>query len=187
MKRRRRLQRVGKWGATGLSVIVLLLWLASARWMIEYQWSRGTSMYGVFICRGAAAIYADVEPDVYLSGEWAYQDRYHRPKLLRGIAADPWRIERLDPGLPQIHWPAVWAGCRSGSVSCLSGTDRLVPFWMPFIVILIPTAILWWRDRPPRSGHCECGYDLTGNVSGTCPECGRVATGDGDRARSDEA
>jgi len=26
--------------------------------------------------------------------------------------------------------------------------------------------------RPP-DGHCQsCGYDLTGNVSGVCPECG---------------
>ena len=25
-----------------------------------------------------------------------------------------------------------------------------------------------------RLGHCEhCGYDLTGNVSGMCPECGQ--------------
>jgi hypothetical protein len=29
-----------------------------------------------------------------------------------------------------------------------------------------------WRRKPP--GLCEkCGYDLTGNVSGVCPECGR--------------
>jgi hypothetical protein len=28
-----------------------------------------------------------------------------------------------------------------------------------------------------RSGHCgNCDYDLTGNVSGTCPECGTPCT-----------
>ena len=28
--------------------------------------------------------------------------------------------------------------------------------------------------KPPRTGVCPiCGYDLTGNVSGRCPECGR--------------
>ena len=41
----------------------------------------------------------------------------------------------------------------------------------------IPTAILiyWDRRRRPKPGHCPCGYDLTGNVSGTCPECGQEA------------
>ena len=30
-----------------------------------------------------------------------------------------------------------------------------------------------WRRR--KNGWCvACGYDLTGNVSGVCPECGRV-------------
>ena len=24
-----------------------------------------------------------------------------------------------------------------------------------------------------RDGYCICGYDLTGNASGVCPECGR--------------
>jgi hypothetical protein len=29
------------------------------------------------------------------------------------------------------------------------------------------------RDALRSQGHCpECAYDLTGNVSGTCPECG---------------
>ena len=40
----------------------------------------------------------------------------------------------------------------------------------------------WWWDRPidlaaqrRASGQCPyCGYDLTGNVSGVCPECGRA-------------
>ena len=26
-------------------------------------------------------------------------------------------------------------------------------------------------------GKCRCGYDLTGNVSGRCPECGEVCNG----------
>src|SRR5262249_37714200 len=32
--------------------------------------------------------------------------------------------------------------------------------------------IVWRLDRRPPPGHCNCGYDLTGNVSGRCPECG---------------
>ncbi len=29
------------------------------------------------------------------------------------------------------------------------------------------------RARRWKPGHCDtCGYDLTGNVTGTCPECG---------------
>jgi len=49
-----------------------------------------------------------------------------------------------------------------------------MPLWLPLVVATVLTATLWWRDRrriPP--GHCQkCGYNLTGNVSGVCPECG---------------
>ncbi len=45
--------------------------------------------------------------------------------------------------------------------------------WVSFCVIAIPTAILWYSDRRTvKPGHCpHCGYNLTGNESGVCPEC----------------
>jgi hypothetical protein len=49
-------------------------------------------------------------------------------------------------------------------------------------MILIPlgvAAILIARRKNfVDSGQCRtCGYDLTGNVSGVCPECGTAACG----------
>jgi membrane protein implicated in regulation of membrane protease activity len=42
-----------------------------------------------------------------------------------------------------------------------------------FAIILLILMILWRRMKPRPPGHCQnCGYDLTGNVSGRCPECG---------------
>ena len=54
----------------------------------------------------------------------------------------------------------------------IAATDGLVAVILagPGIVL---TALLV-RRRRPRPGRCaECGYDLTGNESGVCPECGR--------------
>jgi hypothetical protein len=48
-----------------------------------------------------------------------------------------------------------------------------IPLLPLLIVLAAATAFLWYRDRPMPPGHCtRCGYDLTGNVSGICPECG---------------
>ncbi len=53
------------------------------------------------------------------------------------------------------------------------GNIFLVPHGLLLPVVALATAFVWWRDRPPPKGHCQsCGYELTGNVSGVCPECG---------------
>jgi hypothetical protein len=51
-----------------------------------------------------------------------------------------------------------------------------VPLWA-LLLFLISMLFLSGRLRVRRSGgNCvRCGYDLTGNTSGTCPECGYPA------------
>ncbi|MBP7746729.1 MAG: hypothetical protein KA383_11420 [Phycisphaerae bacterium] len=66
--------------------------------------------------------------------------------------ATPWR--RMGLTLPGMDWYAF---------------D--VPLWL----LLLFFAAAAWALKPKRivPGHCTgCGYDLTGNVSGRCPECG---------------
>ena len=54
-----------------------------------------------------------------------------------------------------------------------------IPTWPLLILLgLYPTYVLVFarkrrRDRLRRQGLCvKCGYNLTGNTSGVCPECG---------------
>lgn len=80
---------------------------------------------------------------------------------------------------PLTHAGWFW---RGGSFVPMSGyvwwpifTEKtiLVPLWIVFAPVLVPSLLVWRRSRRPPPGHCQkCNYDLTGNVSGVCPECG---------------
>lgn len=67
-------------------------------------------------------------------------------------------------------WPLI--GAIAATLALLH------PWFLPLLVI--PIAILFRSSRSYRltryrhiRGLCEaCGYDLMGNVSGVCPECG---------------
>ena len=47
--------------------------------------------------------------------------------------------------------------------------------WALLLVFGGPTATLFYLDRRHvLPNHCQnCGYNLTDNVSGVCPECGQ--------------
>ena len=78
---------------------------------------------------------------------------------------DPWNKWELTPTLLP-GWESIF-GHRL----------LLLPLW-PFVLLsALVAGWLWRRDRPrPGPGHCQrCGYNLRGNVSGVCPECGEPA------------
>jgi len=50
-----------------------------------------------------------------------------------------------------------------------------IPHWLANLVAWPVFIVLWRKCRKPPKGHCrKCGYDLTGNESGNCSECGEV-------------
>lgn len=71
---------------------------------------------------------------------------------------------------------SAWSRPRWGRMANHGGD--LTPFVETGLIwLLIPvaafTAVIWHRARRPPKGHCShCGYDLTGNESRVCPECG---------------
>jgi len=122
-----------------------------------------------------------------------------------------WCVERRSPGWIAavehgrlaITWPggilnepSWYVGPSSGSMTRDLGlhgplvlrysifTTVRLPFWPVVAAAAGGTLWLWWRSRPYPPGCCRvCGYDLTGNVSGRCPECGTAVPGGERRGR----
>ena len=65
--------------------------------------------------------------------------------------------------LPNPLGPILWAVVKP------------LVFIMPLVAVWTLYQCVRWRraDRATRSCR-TCGYDLTGNVSGVCPECGQA-------------
>ncbi len=96
-----------------------------------------------------------------------------------GVSLRGWTEPAASRALPWnrnfgLIWPEGFS--ESDGPFGRPAAQYFLPLWLPFVAVGGPTAFLIWRDRrrgiPP--GHCQtCGYNLTGNVSGKCPECGK--------------
>jgi len=151
-----------KWAGLVLSLLIVVAWAVSLQWSVfhieRYLWRSPArqDLSPVYTEQDQGAMYED-----FSRGCIEYYHGFYRP---------------VEPGTGWYYWRCstspVWTpgarGLPDGSLWVR------VPLWMPFLIVALPTAFLWRRGRrriPP--GHCrKCGYNLTGNVSGVCPECG---------------
>ncbi len=150
MARRWRVRRVLKWAGSILVALILAVAFAELHWSASYC----TDHIGLQLLGGKISFYWTVEA-------WSSDSP-------RGLSIGRCRdlSNALDYCSANGVLPRGVALDGAGAVS--------VPLWILLALTGAPTALLWWSDgRRAPPGHCRrCGYDLTGNVSGRCPECG---------------
>jgi len=150
MVRPSKTRRVLKWVGTVGCVLLALAWATSLALMVEANFDR----FRVVLSGGGFGF-------CWFRGSL---DRLFR---VWGALPVAW-LPKLGPATAAVRRSIIFS--------------MFVPFWCVAPVVVGPTAYLWWRDRrriPP--GYCQkCGYNLTGNVSGRCPECGSPVAGTGE-------
>lgn len=68
----------------------------------------------------------------------------------------------------QLHW--LWLPLVEWGPG---GPQVVIPLWIPCVSFTVAAVYFHRKARGPKPGHCrKCQYDLTGNESGVCPECG---------------
>jgi hypothetical protein len=142
--------------AIGVAISALLaaMLLASFVWTVEWNVRRPTC--DAWLADGALAL------------------TWWRPSPGLILDARGFYISRHTGGYQPIRWVQTRATGAEISVA--------VPLWLPLLLSTVVTALP--LRRPPRAtlrGRCStCGYDLTGNTSGRCPECGTAVEADTD-------
>lgn len=161
----RRFRRILFWCTFAASISVVGVWVLSC-FLWTYVWY-GTSScsISVLISHGRLICIVGTSPVPQHSRRFRLDCRSQRSiaKARQELGADMQTNNYgfIIPALDMSEFPAR--------------TTASIPGWVPLLVFGIPTILLWRRDRP-RPGSCPgCGFDPTGNVSGTCPECGRAS------------
>jgi hypothetical protein len=145
-----RLRRVLKWTGTGTCLVIASA-AAVCMWCVVFY---DASTWSIGISSGAL---------------WVTWDRVP-PRTARRFAVVPLRRDFPNQWIVYGLRPQGW-----GAVDAPTVRLRTVPLWILFVAIGLPTTWLWRLDRRrPAPGACRCGYDLTGNTSGRCPECGQA-------------
>ncbi len=159
MARLRRRRRILKWAGLVASLLIGVAWMISLTRSWWYAWD--TEYLG------------RTTGPVGSGGYWVSVDFI--VSLSKGCLV----FGRGNYSLPARGSSSGWMGSSLVPAGDLYG--RVGNAWqisLPLLVLLaftsIPTAFLWWLDRRRIApGHCQkCGYNLTGNTSGICPECG---------------
>ena len=175
--------------AAGLSLLLCVLtivgWAHSRRWFESYAirfGHHGRQLLGVGIYPGFARY-----PGQYFCGVYFCWDTGEWPGESSGFHHLGYPAQSGEHPLARARLRFAGFGVRDG-VSAIDQTNttfsRFRVVMLPTWFVALATAILpvaWLRRerrrrlrafRAARACCLACGYDLTGNISGVCPECG---------------
>jgi hypothetical protein len=149
-----------------LCVAVVALWVRSYRALDTVTWARG-GLLQAFTMPGRLYLR-------HSSGTWSNGGGVgHTARPVDAVDRDyRWKA--------YADWDALGIGYRY-LPPLVAGASRsheiTVPLWYllapGFLAPALAAARIRWTHKRRLAGHCpSCGYDLTGNVSGVCPECG---------------
>lgn len=158
--------RLMKLGAIFMCVLLGLMWVASMQGGVTYH----SRLWSFSLGRSLVSLNWDSGPDPV---EKKLSDSPRGPARLEFKRTAPGSLsQQLSLFLPMKH--VVYLPLIHHHATFIH-----VPLWVIGLPLAFLTGILWWLDRryvPP--GYCRrCRYDLTGNTSGRCPECGTMIPG----------
>jgi hypothetical protein len=132
-----------------LCVGAVVMWVRSYWRCDEFEWAKGS----VISSRGIVWYWPGLAV-----GQPEFHSHFYEPARFSG------------PNYFYFHF-AGFAFARGGRMVLLIA----VPYWGIALLMALPLWLNFFagrRKRPKERGCESCGYNLTGNVSGVCPECG---------------
>ena len=161
-----RVHHYAKWVGATLSLLILAGWITSTFVWFQYVVDPEQPRWSFTIAEGMASLneasgYHVMKRNGEQLPNWRIQTVSNLLLIPREVRRRDFRLLIRSLGL---SWPLLETDFER-KIS--------VPFWLPFCTVFAPTVVLFFHTRRYKPGHCQsCGYDLTGNTSGICPECG---------------
>jgi hypothetical protein len=196
--------------ATALSLVLCLatvgLWVRSYQEMYQWEWTTSRGLEDPAWRHGQLCVAMGRVGYVARAADGIPNERFfkstRRFRLMNHgqfaqshpFQFDPWgsgTVVRPAPINEKIYW---WRGVQYSWTHWSFGRDHTtqrqawLPLWLLSVLLLVLPLFraIGWLRRHRRNRHQQCvscGYDLTANTSGACPECGtRTDSGVGIRA-----
>jgi hypothetical protein len=171
--RTRRVGPIGPW----LLCIFLFCWCISVLLLCKFAFETKRGLFTILVSNGTIALTNLIIDDGQNSADYAivlHTLAKARPVVrYRGLRESFAEIDCLGLRPPSLQWQDP-IGVRNPYAQHISSSTLIIPFWLPAMLSFVAT-IRWLivgRSRIRRV-DCECcRYDLTGNTSGICSECG---------------
>lgn len=183
---RRRLFTLASAGSLLLCLATVVLWVRSYYTQSQADWYTGhrdNSSHSRFLYSNFGRLGWTTWDEAANNREGLHRgpgsDFSFREGRARAVKGVPWwwcYVVRDDPdatcryyGIAGFYYSTV-ASRPNNSVSRM----LMVPYWfITLALLMLPLRRFVFPKTHKRTGNCPtCNYSLTGNASGTCPECG---------------